>query len=192
MKSKEAKSLEKISWAKKALELKQEELRRARNLYEKSAADVEAREKQAQSIAWWVGPRAAFAAKLRRAKEKLNTIERNLASAAKTETAWPEKFEKLLDGEDTDGTVEYAKQIVGAEIEELERKKDEGDEIARELKLEEAYRHDLEGQKTMLLQSMQNFEEHKKKVLKELRDELDVCGGKGYIDLLESELILHE
>jgi hypothetical protein len=40
----------------------------------------------------------------------------------------------------------------------------------------------------MLLQSMQNFEEHKKKVLKELRDELDVCGGKGYIDLLESEL----
>jgi hypothetical protein len=52
MKSKEAKNLEKISWAKKALELKQEELRRARNLYEKAAADVEAREKQAHSIAW--------------------------------------------------------------------------------------------------------------------------------------------
>jgi hypothetical protein len=106
----------------------------------------------------------------------------------KTETAWPEKLEKLLDGEETDGTVEYAKLIVGAEIEEVERKKDEEDEIARELKLEEAYRHDLERQKTMLLQSMQNIEEHKKKVLKKLRDELDVCGGKGYIDLLESEL----
>jgi hypothetical protein len=105
-----------------------------------AAVDAEAREKQAQSIASWARPRAAFSAKLRRAKEKLNTIERNLASAAKTEMVWREKFMKLLDREDTDGTGQYAKQIMRAEIEELEKKKDEEDEIARELKLEEEYR----------------------------------------------------
>jgi chromosome segregation ATPase len=188
MKSLEIQKLEEVNQAKKALERKQEALIRARNFYEKAAAEAAAKQQHNASVASWLGPRSIFTTKLRKAKEKLNTLERHLASAAKTEATWHEKFKKLLDGEDTDGTGDFAKRLVLAEIEERKKKKEEDANLARELRIEQDYHRELSQQKEMLTQSLRNFEEHKRRVLSELRSELEICGGKGYIDLLESEL----
>jgi chromosome segregation ATPase len=166
---------------------RQKELERTYQSYEKTAAQSTAKRTQDDSVTAWLAPRSLYTTKLRKAKEDLAQICKEIAGVARAEVGLRGRFARVLgDGEDSDG--QFARHLVQREIRAMQRRIDGDKEVALQLEIEKTFAQELETEKLMLDQSLEIFEEHRRSQMAALNEELKEGGSSGYLEMLESEL----